>query len=265
MMRIGAHHRRCTVAEDLKAVPPPSSKPTQKPRATRALPTDRITFQKQLDLLRAYAAIASSTGRGVSNKAVADVAKMADSTASLANAFFTDVGFLQRGDGGLVPAAEVVSYYRAHQWNPDGASTKLAPILTNTWFGKVLLPKVSFRPIEESEAVNDLADAAAAGPELEAKLRMLIEYLEAGGLVQRDGTLLRAGKSAAATPADPAKPVAAAAQSDRRSERPMMTTTFAQPTEGVVQFHISVRVDMAEFAGWTRSEERRVGKERGAG
>ena len=27
-------------------------------------------------------------------------------------------------------------------------------------------------------------------------------------------------------------------------------TTFSQPTEGTVQFHVSVKVDMAEFAGW---------------
>ena len=30
-----------------------------------------------------------------------------------------------------------------------------------------------------------------------------------------------------------------------------VATMFTQPTEGVVQFHISVKVDMAEFADWS--------------
>jgi len=30
-----------------------------------------------------------------------------------------------------------------------------------------------------------------------------------------------------------------------------VTTAFATPTEGVVQFHVAVPVDMKEFAGWS--------------
>jgi hypothetical protein len=29
-----------------------------------------------------------------------------------------------------------------------------------------------------------------------------------------------------------------------------VVTSFAAPTEGIVQFHVSVRVDMGEFKGW---------------
>jgi hypothetical protein len=29
-----------------------------------------------------------------------------------------------------------------------------------------------------------------------------------------------------------------------------VSTAFVQPTEGVVQFHVSVKVDMNEFASW---------------
>src|SRR4051794_11552985 len=88
-----------------------------KQRPTRTLPTNRISFANQLNLLRAYAAASDTGTKPVTNDAVASIAGMSPNTATLANGFFADVGFLQRSDGGYVPAPEVVSFQQVYQWD----------------------------------------------------------------------------------------------------------------------------------------------------
>ena len=38
------------------------------------------------------------------------------------------------------------------------------------------------------------------------------------------------------------------------SNKPMVSKAFKLPTDGIVQFHVSVKVNMAEFAGWEPSK-----------
>src|SRR5271157_4144845 len=85
----------------------------KKARPAKVLPTDRIAFPRQLDLLRAYAIASGPTGKAVSLNDVASVMKLTASTISLANPFFTDIGLIARIEGGFVPAAEVISFNRA--------------------------------------------------------------------------------------------------------------------------------------------------------
>jgi hypothetical protein len=229
-------------------------KPAKRETAKRAkpmkvLPTDRIAFPKQLDLLRAYAAASGPTGKAVTNAEVGSIVKMMDTTVSIANAFFADVGLLTRADGGHLPAAEVVSFQRAFEWNPDGASQKLGPLIAETWFAKALLPKLSFHAMEEAEAIQTLAEAAGAGPDYERQLRICLDYIVAGGLAQRDGTLLKLVRNGAPA-SERLTGTGTGEPKDPVPSKAAVATAFAQPTEGVVQFHVSVKVDMAEFAGW---------------
>src|SRR5262245_6781585 len=97
--------------------PETTAKPS-KARPTRVLPTERIAFSKQLDLLRAYGALGQ--GGAVGLKDAADVVKLNPTTATLANSFFTDNGLLQKGEGGrLIPGPETIAYARAFQWNSE--------------------------------------------------------------------------------------------------------------------------------------------------
>src|SRR5437879_2468995 len=84
-------------APEKQATKPRTKKPERKPkpgpkpageRPTKYLPTPRITFNKQLDILRAWAAASGPTGRVASNGAVAEIVKMQPSTVSLAKPFF---------------------------------------------------------------------------------------------------------------------------------------------------------------------------------
>lgn len=229
------------------------SQQSTKRKPTKILPTDRITFARQLDLLRAWAAASGPNAKPVTNKDAADIVKMVENTVTLANPFFVDTGFLRKSDAGFVPAPEVFSLGRAHEWSPDTSAQKLAPIVAASWFAQALMPKLSYGAVEETAATSLLADAANAGPEYRKPLKVLIDYLEAAGLAQRDGSMLKAVRGATipppAAPAEPDKPISTM-EPEKAPAKPLVSTAYAQPTEGVVQFHVSVRVDMSEFAGW---------------
>ena len=151
-----------------------------------------------------------------------------------------------------MPAPEVISFLRAYEWTPATASNKLAPIIEGTWFFKALLPLLMYRPLEEEAALTHLGESASAGPEYKRNLQILIEYMIAAGLVQREGNQLKLGRqSASPSPenqtarAEPSKPTDSDASAKNR-----VSTVFAKTTEGAVHFNVSVKVDMEEFAGW---------------
>jgi hypothetical protein len=226
----------------------------KKPKPTKFLPTDRIAFSRQLEILRAFAAVSGPNGKAVTNAEVGEVMKMEASTVSLANPFFAENGLLQRGaDGGFVPAADVMAFQGAWDWNPEKAAQRLAPTLAETWFCKALTPRLGFRPLPEDEAIEVLAEACGAVPEYKAQLRTLLDYLQAAAIVQREGGQVRANRVAATLPAGQIDGRGATPESKEPAapSRAAVTTAFATPTEGVVQFHVAVRVDMKEFAGWS--------------
>lgn len=224
-------------------------------RPTKPLPTDRIAFKKQLDILRAYAAASGPAGKSITNDEVGKITKLNASTVSIGNVFFVEMKLLQKSNGGHVPSPEVVAFNRAYEWAPDTASQKLAPAIQDAWFSKILLPRLGFRQMDESEAIAALADEAAAGPEYERQLRLVLDYMEAAGLMQRDGSIIRLTKAGAVpTEAPPERPAAAAApEREATPAKAPITTAFMQPAEGKVQFHVSVIVDMSEFSTWEAS------------
>jgi hypothetical protein len=223
-----------------------------KAKPTRSLPTDRIAFPKQLDILRAFAAASGQSGKGVTNSEVAAIVNMKSETVSLGNGFLLDIGLLSRGEGGIIPSQEVFAFQRGYEWNPETAANKLAPKIAQTWFAAALLPRLSFRPLEEDAAIQVLADAASAGPDYKGQLGICIEYLIAAGIVQRDGTLLKTVKGAAVTvPATPEMSNGGGQPKPTAGGASAVTTGFTQPSPGgAVQFNVAVSVDMAEFAEW---------------
>jgi hypothetical protein len=159
---------------------------------TKPVPTARIAYPKQLALLRGYAAIYGQTGDPVTNGAVAAAVEMSAGTVGLANAFFTDVGFLIKQDGGFVPSADVVNFERAHHWKPDTAGHELRAALLNSWFGAALSPKLSVQgSMAEQAALAELSKESGATTEYVGQLRMLLDYMETGGLIEREGDVIR--------------------------------------------------------------------------
>jgi hypothetical protein len=260
----GKKKPQANAAEPPVWVAPKSKKTDNKPKAKPArtvasskpnkfLPTDRITFLRQLDILRAWAAASGPLGKPVTNNAVAEIVKMQASTVSMANAFFSSVGLLNRTESGYIPSQEVLAFLRNYEWSPETAAQKLAPVIAKAWFATELLSKLSFGPLTEDECIQDLADASAAGPDYRSQLRILLEYLAAAGLVQRDGNLVKKGNvdmaaaSAAATNETP--PPTPKQDSQAQDLAKAMPSLFGT-TEGQVQFNIAVKVSMGEFSNW---------------
>lgn len=231
----------------------PTKGKSTRTRPKKILPTDRIGFPKQLELLRAYAAAAGPTGKAVSLNDAAAIVKMVSATVSLASPFFTDIGFLQRTDTGFVPAAEVINFGHAHEWNPETASHKLAPLLAQTWFAETLTPRITFRPVSDAEAIQALAEASSAPKDYEGQLSTLIDYLAAAGLcIRENGQVRKAGGAQMIEQPATAITPAPATSPEKEQPKPSVSTSFSKQTlgEGKVQFNVSVTVSMAEFSSW---------------
>lgn len=230
---------------------PPASRPT------KFLPSERITFSRQLDILRGWAAASGPLRKVIGNNEVAKIVDMQPSTVSINNAFYSSVGLLLKADGGYSPSEEVTAFLRAHEWNKETAAQKLAPVLMKAWFYEALASKLEFGQRPEADCLQDLADVSNAGPDYRPNLRMLLEYLMAAGLIQRDGTMIKKG-AASMSPSTPQSTSATESPMPPKVENSpgqdvsskMMMPSLFGTTEGQVQFNIAVKVSMGEFATW---------------
>jgi len=223
---------------------------TTKARPSKALPTVRIAFSKQLDILRAYAVAHEASGKTVTNADISSIVKMAATTVPHANSFFGDqeVGLLQKSDGGYIPSPAVIAFNRAYAWGPETAGHKLAPALQGLWFAQALMPRLGFRPLDERDAIAVLAEACGATPDHESQLAILLSYLETAGMIVREGGQVRTrvGTSASTTPVASPEPPATT------SSTTGVETAFGRPSSGDgVHLNVTINVDMKEMSNWT--------------
>ena len=180
-------------------VSPRQPRQSERRRPSKPVPTDRISFPKQLDLLRAYAAFSGVDRRAVSLSDVGQTTGMTPATASLANAFFLEVGFLAKHDSlraaegghGFLPTQVTVDYCQTYEWDKDTAAHKLAPALKASWGWEAIEGRLRFAEAQEQEVVRILAEASEASPHYEPQLKTMIAYFESAGLVDRDGQSIR--------------------------------------------------------------------------
>lgn len=229
-------------------LPSPEAAKAKKPdRPREALPTNRLAFKKQLDVLRAVVAVSKNGTVPATNEAVAAVAGITADTVSLNNRFLAEIGLVVGG----IPCAEVLELARAHQWNPERAASKLAPILRESWFGAALLPQLSFSPVDENRAIEILAEKAHAGPDYRPQLRILLEYLVAAELIVFDGNLVKAVHTSTHQH-EPAKKESAPTGPISTATAPTGPTgpIGSSTRDGIINFHIDLRIEMAEVVKW---------------
>lgn len=234
---------------------PSSEKP--KTRLTKALPTDRLSWDKQLLLLRCYAiASATSDGKPVPASELAKLSQLNISSVGLNNTFFADAGLLQKVGSGYVPVPEVVSFERAWQFNADTAGQKLAPALRRSWAGMALVPKLAARPMSDEEAIGELAEACSGGPEQRAQLRTLLDYLVLAALVEREGGMVRQGRLARddgqASRTEDTSMIAPVVNQTGQPGTMRVATTFAGASgaAGGINLAVNINVDMTEMGNW---------------
>ena len=171
----------------------------------KALPTDRVSYERQLGILRAYAAASGPERRGVTNDDVEKVyGDLKSNSISLCNAFFVDVGLLAQDGRKLRPSDAVFDYQHAYEWNPDSALLKLNRLFVDTWAAKALLPRLSFRQLSKDEAISVLADESKATKGHRRNLEILLDFLSGTGVVKVEGNEVRRGAAmlTASTPVD---------------------------------------------------------------
>lgn len=166
----------------------------QKPdrfKLRRALPTDRLKFSKQIDIVKAYGAESGANRGAVTLDKVAKAADIAQTSAGLNNEFFREIGLLTREGKTFRPAQPVIDYLQANQWDPENALKKLGPIFAESWAGRALSARLAVRDLSKSEAIALLADESGASKDHADRLAILLDFLEATGVVNVDGTTVR--------------------------------------------------------------------------
>ncbi len=231
----------------------PTAQPSeadQKP--IKVLPTARLAFNKQLDVLRAYA-VAGSANRAVSNADVADLTKLNVSSVAYNNPFFGDCGLIIKGGNAHTASPELIEYGRALGFEDERAPHKLAPVLRRTWFGDLIVRRVLYRPIPEKEAVTELAIASRANKEYEGQLRTLLDYLQLAGLITRESGTVSSGPTAKEqrmVDLDMGSQQGAEVTPRREQAAGGVATTFNHVPEGAISFSINVNVPLNELANW---------------
>jgi hypothetical protein len=227
--------------------------PDVRAKATRKLPSTRLGFPKQLEVLRAFALLSAGGASPVHYGKVAQTVRAHDSNVSTMNPFFVENGLLLRQGNQHLPAQEVLEFARKHSWNKDSAATALGPIVGKTWFADAIMARLHFKPLSENEAVEILAAACSAGPEAKPQLRMLIDYMEASSLLRREnGQLIAIVPQHVPPPAiqPPAEPPPSAPPAPQGGGTAMASTPTGL-SAGRVAFHVNVDVDMAELSSWS--------------
>jgi hypothetical protein len=181
-----------------KPAPDTPLQSTQKAKRERSnlckvLPTDRIAFDRQVEILRAYAACYESNGgKPVSNRQAGETLtpKFSASTLGVAVPFFTDISLLTRNGNEFVPSPELVAWNQAVALSPSEAKRKLRAPFENTWFYKLLTPRLRLSAQSITECVGILAVEAKAEEGHLERVAPLIEFLELAGIVEITGTMV---------------------------------------------------------------------------
>ncbi len=224
------------------------------------LPTDRVRFEKQTQLLLSYAALAETGYESIANTDLAKVIDIHPNTASLANSFFYKIGFIVKAGNGYMPSDEVIQYKRALDYgNRDAAGTYLAPLVAIAWFWRHLQPFLSLRPsIAQEEAIEVLAQAASAGKDDRNRVVMLLDYLEHVGLITRENNQIQMVKSPKGrneptpAPVEQEQPVTPVVEAPRSMPAPLKSSvmSFQQQARGM---KVSVEIDLDEWKGWNET------------
>jgi hypothetical protein len=160
----------------------------QKQRADRSLPTDRLSFEKQAEVLRVIAQIR----RAVAAEDLSAAIGLKGNTGGLNNKFFRDSGWINPAGRGAYTAADVLVEYHRHL-NVDpadtaGARRHLAESARSSWYWQVLEPMLA-GGIRQTLVLHALSKEAAAYDHTQ-QLLLILEWLEWLGLIQREGEMV---------------------------------------------------------------------------
>jgi hypothetical protein len=161
-------------------------------RPIQPLPTDRVSPENQLRILRAWASVSNEGTRAATVNEVAANVRMVSSTVAMTNPFFSSIGLLKRlAVGTYIPTKPVVCYFNAYAKNPETAGAELGQVFQDAWFGQVILPKLKFSPMDEKSVLSVLEEASGGGQEQGKALGFILDFLKLGQVIEHNGSEIK--------------------------------------------------------------------------
>jgi hypothetical protein len=236
---------------------------TARPRAEKALPTDRLKFDNQLKVLRNVAITSGNNRRGSTAEAMSAAIDLSGGTGGLNSRFFRSAGWFESvGRGEYTASPGTLAWNQHTSIDPDAryeATALMRTEVKGSWFWETLEPLlVTGQPVAIKLALLELAKAAGATNHA-AQLETIVQWLVWVGLIVREGDQIRlrptepafekAASGADAThagdPIDSGDDVmsAALAGSFSTSEQ----TSTSSDSDAIVSFNMSVRLTAADM------------------
>ena len=136
-----------------------SKKKTAIPRAAKALPTDRLKFDAQVEALKAFVIESNNGQKAVTSADIAPHIGVVEATASLNNAFFMDAGLISReSKGRYKPKDAAIDFTRSYGFDAEAAKAKLAEPLSETWFFAAVKDRVGIGNADTDGVIRVLAN-----------------------------------------------------------------------------------------------------------
>ncbi|KAA1427862.1 hypothetical protein [Nocardioides antri] len=238
----------------------------KKARATKPIPTDRLSFENQLAVLKNVAITSGNTRRGSNSNAMSAAIGLKGDTGGLIARFFRSAGWFELADArgeytaspGTIAWNQHITVDSTAQYD---AAAKMRAEVAKSWFWEVLEPMLaSGHSIRDSLALLELAKAAGATNHV-PQLTMILQWLEWVGLIviEDDYLRLRADRDAPAEPGEDSAESVVVSDGESNSDAddvaeemtpPQLTTadeSRGRPagvvdTEAIVSFTLSVRL-----------------------
>jgi predicted transcriptional regulator len=167
----------------------PSEKKTVKEE--RILPFYNLSFEKQIDVVKAYVAFYDKKKKPAHYKDVASIAGVHHTQASGCRKFWRSLGILEEKDGVDIPTKVALEFVRKLEWSKENEAWKLfRNHIVNTWFvSHVTMALKLQKTMSDDELMNSLGSAAGVhrkDPHIIDSLRILLELLIRSGIVKED-------------------------------------------------------------------------------
>lgn len=168
----------------------------QKARPKYPVPTDRLKFEMQEKALRVVCTASRGGQEPVDAEKMAGLLGVAATTAPLNNAFFVDVGLMEkRGKGSYLPTPVALQYQQKWSFDPKAAPAILVPAFAGTWFYEVVRQLLEVGPTTREQAIAALAAEAHTDSSYATQYGFLLDWLEYVGLIGADGGVVVIGSN----------------------------------------------------------------------
>lgn len=156
----------------------------------KELPSSKIVLEKQIEIIKAFAVIYGTTGKGSSYKDVASKVGVNANNVSGSLKFWKDIGFLVSDNSGYVPSQALINFNQKIQWEPDSAWKAFHDAVKGTWFLNEITVKFQLKPkISSEELIKSLGMASGIQSKdagTVRSLQLLIQLLELSKIIDKD-------------------------------------------------------------------------------